>query len=146
MGAFQEERQLLIASPFCKFAHGIESVHRIPYYVEMATRQAIYGRPGATYLDMPDDIIRGKCELDKVVEVERVGEPPRMGAPTENVEAALNLLERAERPLVILGKGMAWSPGADAGRAFLERTQVPFVRSPMGKGVMPDDHPLSAGA
>lgn len=58
MGAFQEERQVLIASPFCKFAHGIESVARIPYYVEMATRNAIYGRPGATYLDMPDDIIR----------------------------------------------------------------------------------------
>jgi 2-hydroxyacyl-CoA lyase 1 len=65
MGAFQEERQVLIASPFCKFAHGIESVQRIPYYVEMATRHAIYGRPGATYLDMPDDIIRGKCDLDK---------------------------------------------------------------------------------
>src|SRR5882757_6880760 len=146
MGAFQEERQVLIASPFCKFAHGIESVHRIPYYVEMATRQAIYGRPGATYLDMPDDIIRGKCELDKVVEVERVGEPPRMVAPTENVEAALNLLERAERPLVILGKGMAWSRAEDEVRAFIERTQLPFVRSPMGKGVMPDDHPLSAGA
>jgi 2-hydroxyacyl-CoA lyase 1 len=146
MGAFQEERQVLIASPFCKFAHGIESVQRIPYYVEMATRHAIYGRPGATYLDMPDDIIRGKCDLDQAVKVERVGEPPRMVAPTENVEAALNLLERAERPLVILGKGMAWSRGEDEVRAFLERTQLPFVRSPMGKGVMPDDHPLSAGA
>ena len=100
MGAFQEERQVLIASPFCKFAHGIESVQRIPYYVEMATRHAIYGRPGATYLDMPDDIIRGKCELDKVVEVQRVPEPPRMVAPGENVEAALNVLEKAERPLV----------------------------------------------
>jgi 2-hydroxyacyl-CoA lyase 1 len=95
---------------------------------------------------MPDDIIRGKCDLDQAVEVERVGEPPRMVAPTENVEAALNLLERAERPLVILGKGMAWSRGEDEVRAFLERTQLPFVRSPMGKGVMPDDHPLSAGA
>jgi 2-hydroxyacyl-CoA lyase 1 len=146
MGAFQEERQVLIASPFCKFAHGIESVQRIPYYVEMATRHAIYGRPGATYLDMPDDIIRGKCDLDQAVKVERVGEPPRMVAPTENVEAALNLLERAERPLVILGKGMAWSRGEDEVRAFIERTQLPFVRSPMGKGVMPDDHPLSAGA
>ena len=50
MGAFQEERQVLIATPFCKFAHGIESVARIPYYVEMATRHAIYGRPGA---DLP---------------------------------------------------------------------------------------------
>src|ERR1700689_3806688 len=116
MGAFQEERQVLIASPFCKFAHGIESVHRIPYYVEMATRNAIYGRPGATYLDMPDDIIRGKCDLDKVVEVERVGEPPRMVAPAENVESALNLLEKAERRLVILGRGMAWSRAEDGAR------------------------------
>jgi 2-hydroxyacyl-CoA lyase 1 len=146
MGAFQEERQVLIASPFCKFAHGIESVQRIPYYVEMATRHATYGRPGATYLDMPDDIIRGKCDLDKVVEVARVPEPPRMVAPTENVAAALNLLERAERPLVLLGKGMAWSRAEDEVRAFIERTQLPFLRSPMGKGVMPDDHPLSAAA
>ncbi len=146
MGAFQEERQVLIASPFCKFAHGIESVARIPYYVEMATRHAIYGRPGASYLDMPDDIIRGTCELDKVAQVERVPEPPRMVAPSENIEAALDLLEKAQRPLALVGKGMAWSRAEDDVRAFIERTQVPFVRSPMGKGVMPDDHPLSAGA
>jgi 2-hydroxyacyl-CoA lyase 1 len=146
MGAFQEERQVLIASPFCKFAHGIESVARIPFYVEMATRNAIYGRPGATYLDMPDDIIRGTCELDKIAQAERVPEAPRSVAPAENVEAALNLLEKAQRPLILLGKGMAWSRGEDEVRAFIERTQVPFVRSPMGKGVMPDDHPLSAGA
>src|SRR2546428_2728402 len=62
MGAFQEERQVLIASPFCKFAHAIDTVERIAYYVEMATRNAIYGRPGAPYLDMPDDIITGKCD------------------------------------------------------------------------------------
>ncbi len=146
MGAFQEERQVLIASPFCKFAHGIESVARIPFYVEMATRNAIYGRPGATYLDMPDDIIKGTCELDKIAQAERVPEAPRSVAPAENVEAALNLLEKAQRPLILLGKGMAWSRGEDEVRAFIERTQVPFVRSPMGKGVMPDDHPLSAGA
>lgn len=146
MGAFQEERQVLIASPFCKFAHGIESVARIPYYVEMATRNAIYGRPGATYLDMPDDIIRGTCGLDKISQAERVPEPPRMVAPAENVEAALDLLEKAQRPLVLVGKGMAWSRAEDEVRAFIERTQVPFVRSPMGKGVLPDDHPLSAGA
>ena len=146
MGAFQEERQVLIASPFCKFAHGIESVARIPYYVEMATRHAIYGRPGACYLDMPDDIIRGTCDLDKVVEVERAPDPPRTVAPAENIEAALDLLEQAKRPLVLVGKGMAWSRAENEVRAFIERTQVPFVRSPMGKGVMPDDHPLSAGA
>jgi 2-hydroxyacyl-CoA lyase 1 len=146
MGAFQEERQVLIASPFCKFAHGIESVQRIPYYVEMATRNAIYGRPGATYLDVPDDIITGKCDVDKIVQVERAPDPPRMVAPMENIEAALNLLQRADRPLVLIGKGMAWSRAENEVRAFIERTQLPFLRSPMGKGVMPDDHPLSVAA
>ena len=146
MGAFQEERQVLIATPFCKFAHGIESVQRIPYYVEMATRQAIYGRPGASYLDMPDDVIKGTCELDKVVQVQRVPEPPRMVAPGENIEAALDQLEKAQRPLVLVGKGMAWARAENEVRAFIERTQIPFVRSPMGKGVMPDDHPLAVSA
>src|SRR5579859_1902394 len=146
MGAFQEERQVLIASPFCKFAHAIESVRRIPYYVEMAVRNAIYGRPGACYLDMPDDIITGKCEESDAVEVAKCPDPPRMVAPQENIEAALNLLERAERPLVLVGKGMAWSRAEDEVRSFIERTQLPFLRSPMGKGVMPDDHPLSVAA
>ena len=146
MGAFQEERQVLIATPFCKFAHGIESVRRIPYYVEMATRHSIYGRPGACYLDLPDDIITGECDLEDVVQVERVPEPPRMIAPTENIEAALNVLEGAERPLVLVGKGMAWAHAESEVRAFIDRTQLPFVRSPMGKGVVPDDHPLAASA
>src|SRR5712672_540977 len=96
MGAFQEERQVLIASPFCKFAHAIDTVERIPYFVEMATRNAIYGRPGATYLDMPDNIITGKCDEDKVVQVERAPDPPRTVAPQEYIEDALNLLEKAE--------------------------------------------------
>jgi len=43
MGAFQEERQVLIATPFSKFAHAIEHVHRIPFYVEMAVRNAMAG-------------------------------------------------------------------------------------------------------
>src|SRR5712671_4205075 len=146
MGAFQEERQVLIASPFCKFAHAIDTVERIPYYVEMATRNAIYGRPGATYLDVPDDIITGKCDIDKVVHVERAPDPPRTVAPQEYIEDALNLLEKAERPLVLVGKGMAWSRAEDEVRSFIERTQIPFLRSPMGKGVMPDDHPLSVAA
>src|SRR5215469_5588608 len=146
MGAFQEERQVLLAAPLCKFAHAIDSVKRIPYYVAEATRQATYGRPGATYLDMPDDIITGKCDEKDVIESYRVPEPPRFQAPPENVEAALNMLERAERPLVIVGKGMAWSHAEDEVRNFIERTQIPFLRSPMGKGVRPDEHPLAVSA
>ena len=79
----------------------------------MATWNAIYGRPGATYLDMPDDIITGKCDEDKVVQVARAPEPPRAVAPQEYIEDASNLLEKAERPLVLVGKGMAWSRAED---------------------------------
>jgi 2-hydroxyacyl-CoA lyase 1 len=146
MGSFQEERQVQIASPFCKFAHAVEHVHRIPFYVEMAVRHSIYGRPGATYLDMPDDIILGEVEEENVHQAATVAEPPRMQALDADIDKALNVLESAERPLVIVGKGMAWSRAEDEVRAFIERTQVPFLASPMGKGVMDDSHPLSVGA
>ena len=145
MGAFQEERQVLIATPFCKFAHAVEHPERIPFYVEMAVRNAIYGRPGACYLDMPDDIILGEAEEDAVEFPNRCAEPPRMAAPEEAIQQALNALEAAQRPLVIVGKGMAWSRAEDEVRAFIERTQVPFLASPMGKSVLDDNHPLSVG-
>jgi 2-hydroxyacyl-CoA lyase 1 len=59
---------------------------------------------------------------------------------------ASKVIERAERSLGLVGKGIAWSRAEDALRAFIERAQIPFLRSPMGKGVMPDDHPLSVAA
>ena len=146
MGGFQEERQVELAAPYCKYAHAIEHVQRIPYYVNQAVRHSLYGRPGAAYLDFPDDIIRGECEEDAVVEAARVPAPPRQMADPDAVEAALTALESAERPLVVVGKGMAWSRAEDEVREFVERTQLPFLNSPMGKGTMPDDDPLSVGA
>src|SRR6202008_1486901 len=109
MGAFQEERQVLIATPFCKFAHAVEHVHRIPFYVQMAVRNSIYGRPGATYLDMPDDIIQGEVDEDNIHFPARCADPPRSTADPQSVENALNLLRESERPLVIVGKGMAYA-------------------------------------
>src|SRR6201994_4977679 len=89
MGAFQEERQVVIATPVSKWAHAIEHVNRIPFYVEMAVRQSIYGRPGATYLDIADDIITGSCDTDKVIEVQKCPDPPRFQTMPEYVEQAL---------------------------------------------------------
>ena len=146
MGGFQEERQVQIASPFCKFAHAVEHTHRIPFYVEMAVRQSIYGRPGATYLDMPDDIIKGQVEESELYIPARLPEPPRMQAMDEDIGKALAVLQAAEKPLVIVGKGMAWSRAEGEVRAFIERTKLPFLASPMGKGVLDDNHPLSVGA
>ena len=146
MGAFQEENQVQLAAPYCKFAHAVEHARRIPFYVEKAVRTSIYGRPGPVYLDMPDDIIREEVEDADIVEAARVADPPRMQAMAGDIEAALDALESAERPLVIVGKGMAWSRAEDEVRTFIERTQVPFLASPLGKGVVDDSHPLSVGA
>jgi 2-hydroxyacyl-CoA lyase 1 len=146
MGAFQEERQVLAATPVSKWAHAIEHVNRIPFYVEMAVRQSIYGRPGAAYLDIADDLITGSCDTDQVVQVQKCPDPPRTMAMPQDIERALDVLQSAQRPLALIGQGMASSHAEDEVRAFIEKTQIPFVRTPKGKGVLPDDHPLSAGA
>jgi 2-hydroxyacyl-CoA lyase 1 len=146
MGGFQEERQVLVTTPFTKYSHLVERTDRVPYYVEQAIRTAWYGRPGAAYLDMPDDVILGRVEEDDVTMAPTIPAPPRSQAGDADVEAALAAIKTAERPLVIVGKGMAWSRAEDEVRGFIERTQLPFLNSPMGKGVMPDDHPLSVGA
>ena len=107
MGAFQEERQVMAATPYCKYAHQIDRADRIPYFVEQAVRTSIYGRPGAAYLDFPDNVIREEIDEGDVSPAATVPEPPRFQAAAESVEAALDALESAERPLVIIGKGMA---------------------------------------
>jgi 2-hydroxyacyl-CoA lyase 1 len=146
MGAFQEERQVLAATPVSKWAHGIEHVNRIPFYVEMAVRQSIYGRPGATYLDFPDDMITGSCDEGQVAQVAKCPDPPRTMAMPNDIEHALDVLQSAQRPLALIGQGMASSGAEEEVRKFIERTQIPFVRTPKGKGILPDDHELSAGA
>ncbi len=145
-GAFQEERQVMAAAQFCKYAHAVEDARRIPFYVEQAVRSSFYGRPGAVYLDMPDDVILQEVEESALHPVATIPDAPRPQALDENIESALTAMESAERPLVIVGKGMAWSRAEDEVREFIERTQLPFLASPMGKGVMPDDHALSVGA
>ncbi|HYH49821.1 MAG TPA: oxalyl-CoA decarboxylase [Acidimicrobiia bacterium] len=146
MGAFQEERQVLAATPYSKYAMAIDRVDRIPYYVEQAVRTSLYGRPGPAYLDMADDIIRGTASDDAVPTTASVPPPPRPQAAPADIDAALAALQRAERPLVIIGKGMAWARAEAEVREFIERTQLPFLATPMGKGVVSDAHPASVGA
>jgi 2-hydroxyacyl-CoA lyase 1 len=95
------------------------------------------------YLDLPGDIITGSVEEEELVFPPKCPDAPRMMAPQESVDAAMAALKTAERPLVIVGKGAAYARAENEVREFLEATQLPYLASPMGKGVMPDDHPLS---
>ena len=145
MADFQEEHQVELCRPYCKLSARVESPRRIPFLVEQAIRTSWYGRPGAAYLDMPDDVILGQIDEEAVPSVAAVDDPPRSLADPSTVAAALETLKRAKNPLVIVGKGMAWSRAESEVRRFVEHTQLPFLATPMGKGVVPDDHPLSVG-
>lgn len=142
-GSFQEAPQVEAARPFAKMSRRAESIARVPYYVEQAVRTSMYGRPGAVYLDFANDVISGRVEESEIAFRERCPDPPRMYADPAAVDGAIEALKSAERPLVIVGKGAAYARAEDEVRAFIDATQLPFIASPMGKGVVPDDHPLS---
>jgi 2-hydroxyacyl-CoA lyase 1 len=145
-GAFQEAPQIESARPYVKYAARPDRAERLPFYVEQAVRTSIYGRPGATYLDLPNDIIVGEVDEGAVEWKPRCPEPPAPQADPALIEKALEVLQAAERPLVVVGKGAAYARAEHEVRAFLEKTRLPFLPSPMGKGVVPDDHPLSVAS
>src|SRR6516165_10571346 len=105
-------------------------------------------RPGGVYLDLPAklfaqviDAEAGAKSLVKVVEPA----PAQLPAPAA-VKRALDVLKSAKRPLIILGKGAAYAQADDAIRALVETSGIPFLQMSMAKGLLPDTHPLSAGA
>jgi oxalyl-CoA decarboxylase len=67
-------------------------------------------------------------------------------SPADAVDHAIGLLARAERPLIVLGKGAASAEAGDQIRAFVEATGIPYLPMSMAKGPLPDDHPQSAAA
>ncbi len=142
-GAFQEAPQIEAARPFAKYAARPDSVARLPFFVEQAVRTSIYGRPGAVYLDLPGDIITGSVDEEELKWPERCPDPIRTKAEDENVDAAIAALKSAERPLVIVGKGAAYSRAEAEVLKFVESTGLPYLATPMAKGVIPDDHSQS---
>src|SRR5262245_24100292 len=126
MGAFQECPQLEAARPFVKYAARPDSIERLPDYVEQAVRASLTGRPGAVYLDLPNDLIVGKRDESQVSWQPRAPEPARPQAEPDAVERALEVLRTAQRPLVIVGKGAAWSRAEDEVRDLISRTHLPF--------------------
>ncbi len=142
-GAFQEAPQVESARPFVKMSTRPDRISRVPLYIEKAVRTSLYGRPGAVYVDLPNDIITDTIDDSKLAWRERCPDAPQSLADPKAVETAIAALRSAERPLVIVGKGAAYSRAEAEVRSFIESTGLPFLPSPMGKGVVPDDHELS---
>jgi len=138
-GSFQEAPQVEAARPFVKYAARPDRIDRVPFFVERAVRTTIYGPPGAAYIDLPNDIISAQIATDQVAMPPKCPDPPRPYAEPESIEKALSVLKEAERPLAIIGKGTAYSGAEEEVRRFIDGTRLPFLPTPMGKGVVPDD-------
>jgi len=145
MGAFQEWPQVESCRLYTKFATRPASLEAIPLCVSKAIRSTINGRPGVAYIDFPGDMLRASTdfELNENLVIPR----PTITRPLDSqIQAAFELLSKAERPIVIVGKGAAYSPGAaDLIKKFIDKTNLPFLATPMGKGCVPDSDPNSVG-
>ncbi|MCZ6888580.1 MAG: thiamine pyrophosphate-binding protein [Gammaproteobacteria bacterium] len=139
IGGFQEADQMAFARPGCKWVQQVDSCERIAELVHLALGKSVNGRPGAVYLDFPGQFVARKIPAQDAGIRESA---PRIFAPHPDPQAiddVADLVAQAQRPLVMLGKGAAW---ADAGDALeqLVNLGIPYVTSPMGRGVIPDDN------
>ena len=146
MGAFQEEKQLESVAPFVKFYASIDSIERIPFYIEKAIRTSLFGEPGPTYLDISSDIIDGEVDEDLITMMPELAEVPKSQADDEMIEKAVHLLKNAKKPLIIVGKGMAWARAENELRELVDLLDMPFLPTPMGKGVVDDSHELNVSS
>jgi oxalyl-CoA decarboxylase len=147
-GDYEEMDQLAIAKPLCKAAFRVLHVEDIGTGVARAIRAAVSGRPGGVYLDLPAKLfaqtigaVAGQNTLVKVVDPA----PRQLPAP-ESITRALDVLKSAKKPLIILGKGAAYAQVDETIKCFVEKSGVPYLPMSMAKGLLPDDHPQSAGA
>ncbi|XP_070516334.1 2-hydroxyacyl-CoA lyase 1 isoform X2 [Cardiocondyla obscurior] len=138
IGGFQEWPQVEASRPYCKYAARPSSATLIPLHVEKAVRLATYGRPGAAYLDLPATLLTQNVDENKIAKVLPCPPPPLSYPDAKLIEQAANLLIKAKKPLVIIGKGAAYGRAEDLARELINSTDVPFLPTPMGKGVVPD--------
>lgn len=150
-GDFQELDQIAAVKPFSKFSVKAKSIKEIPDCVFQALAKAGSGRPGGCYLDFPSDVLHqtiSESDAESLVAAaERFRESEKVvNVPSSQIEEAVSLLRHAERPLIVFGKGAAFARAEDELGKLVERTGIPFLPTPMGKGLLPDTHELAATA
>lgn len=139
--AFQEVDQLSMMRPASKWAGQAISAKRIPEYINIAYRQAMNGRMGPSYLDLPGDVLYARVNEDEVVWPAPARTHHRVPGDPGLVQEAVNLLARAQRPVIVSGTGVIWSGASEEMTQFVNETGIPFYTTPQGRGVVPEDHP-----
>ncbi len=141
IGAFQDIDQVAIMRPVTKWAERIHDTKRIPEMIATAFRQALSGKPGPVFLDLPGDVLYAQVEEEEVVWPQVYDPRDFAGVATaEAIEELVGLVEAAERPVILSGTGVLWGRGQAAFADFVEATGIPFYTTPQGRGVLPEDH------
>jgi|TARA_B100001750_G_scaffold238812_1_gene245919 acetolactate synthase-1/2/3 large subunit len=140
-GSLQEMDHVSLMRPVSKWADSCYQTPRIAEYIESAIRSALSGIPGPAFLEIPTDVLHGKIDLAEVTIPEFRDYRVASAAPGHLISEAIDLVNRAERPMVMAGTSLKWSEGGDQLAAFLDTTGIPCFVNGMARGEISWDHP-----
>lgn len=140
-GKFQILDVVGMMKPITKFAETIVSADRVPTTVYQAIRTAESERPGATHIELPEDIAEEDSD-EPAIDWQKIRRP----IPDEkSIDNLVALVEKSKRPVVVIGAGANRKLIGKQLKNFIDKTGIPFVTTQMGKGVEDEDSDLYLG-
>ncbi|RPA82572.1 putative 2-hydroxyphytanoyl-CoA lyase [Ascobolus immersus RN42] len=147
-GSFQSLQTTTFLSPHTKLTIKPPKITDLPKALFQSYSTAFWGRPGATCVEVPGDFVTNTTSqpFPWPAGTGRVSDAPRTMADPARIQRASELLASGKNILVVIGKGAAYARSEHVLREFIDKTGFPFLPTPMGKGVLPDSHPLNVSA
>ncbi|HEX9038676.1 MAG TPA: biosynthetic-type acetolactate synthase large subunit [Ktedonobacterales bacterium] len=143
--AFQETDIIGITQPVTKHSFLVSSVEDLVGCIHEAFAIARSGRPGPVLVDVPKDVLIGKGPAPQPYHPAPAFRPTLCGDLGAATTRAVEMVKKAERPLILAGHGIILSGAYAELRAFAERTGIPVVTTLLGLSAFPESHPLAAG-
>ena len=143
--AFQEADIIGITCPITKHNFQVERASDIPLIIEKAFQIASSGRPGPVLVDIPKDVQSELADVEADRDPEDAFRQPNHSPHPLQVKRAVELLAAAERPMIIAGGGVIASNASEELLAVAELLMAPVATTLMGKGAIPENHPLATG-
>lgn len=141
-GHFQIIDVVQMMRPLTKFTKQIVNGENIPGLVREVFRIAVEERPGAVHLELPEDIAAEEVENRDLFEINKIRRP---GAEEKAIARAIQMIQSSKHPLILVGAGANRKLVSNSILQFIEKTQIPFFTTQMGKGVIDEAHPLYIG-
>lgn len=138
---FQEADITGACEPFVKHSYLVNDTKDLPRVFKEAFHIATTGRMGPVLIDIPQDVQEEKIESFEYPEsVDIVGYKPNVRGHKMQIKKAVELIKKAERPLIVAGGGVLSSGSKLKLVKFAETTGIPVISTLMGIGVMPSEH------